>query len=409
MSTRSLASDLRATGKRALAALRGVPAWLGGIITGIQGVALSYLALLAPSLAVAAAAPSDGVMAAEWSGAISVSTQLWLLGHGAPASVAGIPITLVPLGLTLLNAAILAAVARRFTSRTWGSWGLAVAVYATGVGIVAAITSPDGSTIPGAIGTAILIAGAGVAIGIWRAHGVTLDWLTRIPDWVRAGVRRGSATLTMILGAAALTGAAWAVAGRHAIGDTATALELDVVSAGVLAIAQTAYVPTMVVWMVAWLSGQGFAVGLGTAYTPDALATDALPSLPLLGALPSEAGGWLTWAPAVIVVAALAVRLVITRHELDWRMDAAADGIALALVTTVSALAFVLTSGSVGPGRLETVGVAAVATTVAVLGLTALGLVLAALIDRGMLALTATPTKARQEEDPARASAVVKE
>ena len=409
MSTRSLASDLRAAGKRALVALRGVPAWLGGIITGIQGVALSYVALLAPSLAVAAAAPADGVMAAEWSGATSVSTQLWLLGHGAPAEVSGIPITLMPLGLTLLNAAILAAVARRFASRTWGSWGLAVATYATGVGIVAAITSSDGATVPSVVVTAALIAGVAVAIGIWRAHGVTLDWLTRIPDWVRAGVRRGSATLTMIIGAAALTGAAWAVAGRHAIGDTATALELDVVSAGVLAIAQTAYVPTMVVWMVAWLSGQGFAVGLGTAYTPDALATDALPSLPLLGALPSEAGGWLTWAPAVIVVAALAVRLVMTRHQLDWRMDAAADGVALALVATVSALAFVVASGSIGPGRLETVGVAAVATTVAVLGLTALGLALAALIDRGMLALTATPPKVHQEDDPARASAVVKE
>ena len=414
MSSRSLASDLRTTGKRALAAVKAVPAWLGGIITGIQALALSYLALLAPTLAVAAAAPAEGVAAAEWSGAFSVSTELWLFGHGVPAEVTGIPITLVPLGLTLLNGAILAAIARRFAARTWGSWGLATATYATGVGIVAAFTNPTDSasssaTISTAIVTAALIAAVAVAIGIWRAHGVTFAWLTTIPDWARAGIRRGTAATAVIVLAAALTGAAWAVAGRHTIGDTATALELDAISAGVLAIAQTAYVPTLVVWMIAWLSGQGFSVGLGTSYTPDALATDALPSLPLLGALPSEAGGWLTWAPAVIVVAVLGIRLVITRHKLDWRMDLAADGVAAGLVAVTAAVAFILTSGSIGPGRLEAVGADPVAATVAVLGLTVLGLGLATLIDRGMIALTAAPAKVESGEDATRASAVIKE
>ena len=408
MSARSLASDLRAAGRRALAALRAVPAWLGGIITAIQGLALSYVALLAPTLAVAAAAPAEGIVAADWTGAFSVTTQLWLLGHGAPTQVAGIAITLIPLGLTFLNAAILAAVARRFAARTWGSWGLATATYATGVGIVTAITSPDGAAVPSAIVIAALIAGVAVAVGIWRAHGATFDWLTSIPDWLRVGVRRGSATFALILTAAAVTGAVWAIAGRHAIGDTATALELDTVSAGVLAIAETAYVPTLVVWMMAWLSGQGFAVGLGTAYSPSAIATDALPSLPLLGALPSDAGGWLTWAPAVIVLAALAVRLAIPRHKLDWRMDLAADGVAAGVVATAAAVAFVATSGAIGPGRLTTVGADPVAATVAVLGLTALGLALATAADRGVLALTAPPAKVTPPENYARASAEFK-
>lgn len=408
MSTRSLASDLRAAGKRAMAAIKAVPAWLGGIITGIQALVLSYLALLAPTLAVAAAAPADGVAAAEWSGAFTVSNQLWLMGHGAPAEIEAVPITLLPLGLTLLNGAILAAIARRFAARTWGSWGLAAATYATGVGVVAAFTRPDATAIPTAVVTAALIAAVGVAIGIWRAHGVTLTWLTKIPDWVRAGIRRGSAAFATILGVAAVTGAAWAIVGRNSMGDTATALELDPVSAGVLAIAQTAYVPTLVVWMVAWLSGQGFAVGVGTAYSPETLVTDALPSLPLLGALPSEAGGWLTWAPAVIVIAVLAVRLVLTRHTLDWRMDLAADGVAAGLVTVTAAVAFVVTSGSIGPGRLETVGADPLAATVTLLGLIVIGLAVGAGVDRGSLMLADMPTKPRTEEKPARASAGVK-
>lgn len=408
MSTRSLASDLRAVGRRALAALRAVPAWLGGVITGVQGLALSYVALLAPTLAVAAAVPTDGIMGVQWAGAFSVATQLWLLGHGDPTAIGEVTITLLPLGLTLLNGAILAAVARRFTARTWASWGLATATYATGVGGVAALTSADGQTVPSAVIMALLIAGISVAIGVWRAHGVTLAWLGRIPDWVRAGLRRGSATFALILAAAALTGAIWAVVGRHAIGDTATALELDAVSAGVLAIAETAYVPTMVVWMMAWLSGQGFAVGLGTAYAPGNLATDALPNLPLLGALPSQHGDWLVWAPAVIVALALAVRLVLRRRELDWRMDLAADGVAVALVAAAAASAFALTTGAIGPGRLETVGADPVAATVAVLALAALGLGLGAGADYAARVLTEPTSRPSEQDNLASASAPIK-
>ncbi len=396
-------------GRRALAAVRAAPAWLGGILTGAQGLALSYVAILAPTLAVAAAAPVEGVAATEWSGAVSVATHTWLLGHGAAAEVAGVSITLVPLGLTLLNAAILAGVARRFTSRTWGSWGFAVATYTAGVGVVAvSVTATDaaGSTVLPAVLVAAVLSAVAVGIGVRRAHGIGLAWLTTIPDWVRLGVRRASASLAVVVGAAAVAGALWAVAGRQQIAQTATSLELDTVSAGVLAVAETAYVPTLVVWMVAWLSGQGFAVGVGTAYAPDALATDALPHLPLLGALPSGSGGLLLWAPTVIVVVVAAVRVVLARRSLEWRMNLAADGVAAGIAGVVAAIAFVITQGSVGPGRLETVGAEPLAAAVAVLGLIAGGLILGTLIDHAMGWITGDPPKSSGARKPTGASAV---
>ncbi|WP_062131767.1 cell division protein PerM [Demequina aestuarii] len=405
MSSRSLTTDLRALGRRAVAAVRAAPAWLGGILTGLQGLALSYLAVLAPSLAVAASAPQNGVGGADWAGASSVATSLWLLGHGVPAEVGGTVVALIPVGLTVLNGAILAALARRFAARTWGSWVLAVATYAVGVGAMASVVgSPSqGAHVVTAVIVAVALAAVGVAIGIWRAHGADLSALARVPAWATTGVRRGAAMASLLVMLAAAAGAAAAVAGRHAIGEAATALGLDAVSAGVLAIAELAYVPTLIVWMVAWLTGQGFAVGLGTHYAPGDLSVDALPTVPLLGALPSASGGLLVWAPMLVAIAALAVRIAVRRPLLTWREDLAADVVAACTLCLVMATAFVASSGAAGPGRLEAVGPDALATTAALLGLTAAGLAVGAAALRAPAALGALRARAgasRSREAP---------
>ncbi|MFW2513048.1 DUF6350 family protein [Demequina sp. SO4-13] len=397
MSTRSLATDLRVLAGRAVAAVRAAPAWLGGILTGLQGLALSYLALLAPSLAVAASAPSDGVGGAEWSGATSVATGLWLLGHGVPVHVGDAVVGLVPLGLTLLCGAILAALARRFAARTWGSWALAVATYAAGVGTIASLVDGSQRThVVGATVVAVVVAAVGTAVGIWRAHGVQLAWLARVPVWARAGARRGAGSALVMIMLAAVTGAVWGVAGRHAIGDVATSLDLDLVSAVVLAIAQLAYVPTMIVWMVAWLAGPGFAVGLDTAYSPSVISVDVLPAFPVLGALPSTAGGLLVWAPVLLALAALLARLTVRRPALSWRQDAAADAVAAGLVCAAAAVAFAATSGAAGPARLETVGPDVVVATAAVAALTIAGLVTGTLALRVPSALLERRARGRQ-------------
>lgn len=401
MSSRSFASDLRGLGSRAVAAVRAAPAWLGGILTGVQGLALSYLAVLGPSLAVAASSPAEGVGAAEWGGATSVATAIWLLGLGVPADVGGAVVGLIPLGLTVLYVAILAALARRFAARVWGSWVLAVVTYAAGVGVTAATVSvaEHPADVATATVVAVVVAVLGVTIGIWRAHGVDLSWLTSLPDWVRAGLRRGAGAMGIMVMLAAVAGVVWAVAGRHAISEAATALELDVVSAGVLAIAQLSYVPTLIIWMLSWLSGQGFAVGDGTAYAPDALNVDALPMLPVLGALPSAAGGLLVWAPILLIAAAIAARLAVRRPSLSWRHDAAADAVAAGLVCVGTAVAFGASTGSAGPGRLAIVGPDVVGAAVTVTVLTILGLAVGGLTLRVAMVITARRREERAPSD----------
>ncbi len=344
-----------------------LPGWAGGLLTGAQAVVLSYLVVLAPALAAVAGAPSlDGSAAVDWPGAATVATSVWLLGHGVPVAFAGATLSLVPLGMPLVSAAILAAVARRFAVKTWTSWALGVASFAGGAALIGWLGSPDGAREANALRAALvgaLIAAPAVATGIWRAYGARLRLLDRIPGEVRAGLRLGLGTVALIVAAAAAVGGAWAVLNMDRIALIASDLRMDPLGAGALALVETLYVPTLVCWMVAWLVGPGFVVGTGSLYAPDTLTADALPQLPLLGALPSGSGGWWTWAPLVVVVLAALARAALSRRiGLDWA-SARAGGVAIAVVAACLAALTAASRGSGGPGRLEQMGAEIVPVT----------------------------------------------
>lgn len=385
MSTRSLASDLRALGRRGLRAIQAAPGWLGGILAGIQAVALSYLLVLAPAMAVVASAPSaSATTGVDWSGAADFSVELWLLAHGAPASIGGTAVTLLPLGLTLVCAAMMAGIARRFAARTWGSWALAAGTYAGLVGVVASLAGgvEDRPGMTRTVVIAFVVAGVGAAVGVWRAHGLELGWLARVPAVVRVGLRRAAAVQLLWLCAAATAQTVWAVAGRDQIAQTATALGVDGVGGVVLAAAELIYAPTMVVWSLAWLTGQGFSVGLGSAYAPDTLDVAALPQVPLLGALPQAAGGALVWAPLALVALAVVVRVVTSRASMGWPREAGADAVAVGVLALATAVLAIAAGGSAGPGAMAAVGPEPlpVATAAALLAL--VGLAIGTVLDR---------------------------
>ncbi|WP_084127811.1 DUF6350 family protein [Demequina sp. NBRC 110055] len=357
----------------------GYPGWVGGVLTGLQGALGPYLAVTILALAVIAADPGpttiDGI---PWGSAFTVATTVFLMAHGVPAITSIGTITLLPLGLTLLSGITTAALARRFATRSWMSWGLAVASYVTLVGVIATValsTRPDGgSLIVRACTVAALIAAPSAALGIWRAHGATFGWATQLPAWAWTGARRASATVAWSVALASATTLVFAILGRDAIAASATALGVDGVGGVVLALAQLAYAPTVILWMLSWLTGFGFSVGVGSSYTPGEVATGALPQVPLLGALPAESGGYLVWAPlALVAIAALVRALGRRRGPLDWD-EAKADAVALALVAVGAFALMAFASGAIGPGRLETsVGPAMVPVVTAWCGLVLAG------------------------------------
>ncbi|MFV0285949.1 MAG: DUF6350 family protein [Demequina sp.] len=360
----------------------GYPGWVGGVLAGLQAALGPYLAVSILAMAVIAADPGptagDGI---PWGSAFTVATTVFLMAHGVPAVTSIGTITLLPLGLTLLSAAAMVGLARRFATRTWTSWTLAVVSYVVIVGVIGAVAlggRPDGgSLIVRACTVAALIAAPAAAAGIWRAHGAEFSWMTQLPAWSLRGVRRGTAALAVAFALASVVALVFVVVGRASVADAATGLGVDGVGGIVLAIGELAYAPTFIVWMLAWLTGQGFSVGVGSAYAPGELAQAALPEIPLLGALPAHAGGWLVWAPWSLVAIGVLVRVATRRRgALGWD-EAKADAVALAVVTGGGIAAFAMASGAMGPGRLASaVGVDLVPAVTALAGLVLAGLLL---------------------------------
>lgn len=376
--SRSLTDDLHGVRKRVAQSLAGVPEWFGGILVGSQAALLSLLLVIAPALTIAASAPTaDRSSNVDWAGAASLATHFWLLAHGVPLHTQQATFSIAPLGLTLISMAMLVAIARRFGTRTWGSWAIAVASYAGTAAIVAAVAyAKSADAVPAVVTATVvaaLMAAPSVAWGIWRAHGAEFGWLMRVPVRVRTGVRLASGTLALMVFAAAATGAVWAFVGRRDIANSVDALGLDAVGGTLLAVTETLYAPVLVVWMLAWLTGQGFIVGENSLYTPGTLEVGALPEVPLLGALPGASGGILVWAPVILVVLAVIARLAMRRRlDLHWA-DLASSAIAVGVVGVSVAVLSVLATGSLGPGRMSEVGVSWLPVSLVAMGLTAAG------------------------------------
>lgn len=391
--------------------LAGAPGWVGGALAGLQAALLSLAVILVPAwAAVAAAPPTAESPSPDWGAASVAAARLWLLGFGVPADVGGVEVSLAPLGVPALAALMMIALARRFADKSWTSWLCAVAAFAATVGFVATLAWAGGDdtrkNMLTATAVAVVIAAPSAALGIWRAHGATLAWLGSLPHALRTGLRLGAASIGAHVALAAAVGAAWTIVGRHEIAEIATTLDTDAVSGVALAAVETLFTPTLVVWFMAWQVGAGFSVGLAH-FSPGQIVEAPLPQVPLLGALPSAAGGVLSWMPLVVVVVIAAVRLA-----MRGRMPRGLDRLwaSVLAVAIAGGTAFALghaASGAMGPGTLESTGVEPGAFAGLTLALTAAGIAVGEGVDR-VLVLTgygATPGPARASRKPTPAPA----
>jgi len=234
---------------------------------------------------------------------------------------------------------------------------------------------------------AILVAGPAVAAGIWKAHGAEFGWVPRISITVRHGLRLGIATVALALSAAAVIAGGFTYLGRDRISAIAASLGIDPLGGLALAFGEALYAPNITVWTMGWMTGQGFSVGEGSSYAPDAIAAEAVPAMPILGALPTISGGWIAWSPAMIVVIAATIRVALRRRMSTSLAELPSVGAAITVIAVLVAALGAAASGAIGPGRLTTVGVEVLPTAVTFAILAAVGfgvghglLVLAALL-----------------------------
>lgn len=374
----SAAARLAQSGRRVLtlgdraprnfgSAIDGAPPWAAGLAAGVQAAILSLAVVIGPSLAAyvaTSADPSnDGI---GWLRSVGVGAGIWLLGHGVPIVAGGVAVTLMPLGITLLALFTCFASARRSGRVSW--WGYAAAVggyVAAAIVVTLAVSAgPVGvlRALIGAAGIGSLGLGAGLLAqaGAPPLRAVSRPGWIRIPALVRAAAPAGVVAVALLVGVAAVVSVGWIIAGRDTITGVGQSLALDGIGGTVLAVAQLALVPNLVLWALAYVVGPGFVVGAGSHFAATGIVAGPLPALPLLGALPAPGGptGLTAWWPVVVVVVgAIAGAYLHPRlpRGLWWHVPVACA--ALAVTAGVGAGGLVsLAGGSAGPARMTQVG-----------------------------------------------------
>lgn len=356
---------------------RAVPdGMLRAAAAGGEAAVLGWLAVVVPAVAAyVATATAPALGEATWWQAAAVGAGLWRLAHGGLVTLGGDVVSLLPLGLSLLAVGLVAWSARRAHLRTWAG------LLATSVGY-AAVAAPLANLPPTAVGgwsrtalVAFVVAMLGGLIALRRRLGALhppaarpVAPFARVPVSVRAHARSlaaaiGTGTSTS-LAALAAAGLGLLVASLVVHGaEVATVLgtlATDGMSRAMMVLAMLLYLPTVVVWAIAWLAGPGFAVGTGTIVAPGGVALGPLPGVPAFAALPeagtAAAAAW--WAPLVLLGAGALAGWRMHRRapqERWWGSLASAVGAAAVAGLVVVALA-TFSAGGIGPGRMAELG-----------------------------------------------------
>ncbi len=404
-----------------------MPLWLQGAMESAVAAVVSALLVILPLVGVWWA---DGFADKSLATLARLAGQAWLVIHAVPlhltlnegpssATLQSGTLTLIPLGLTLIPFLLSWRAGRRlarasYTDQLWQALLGALALYAAvGLG-TAFICSAPGVEAGLVAGTLIplipvglgLVIGARREAGAWgRLIGVdAVDWIATTSQHSRwagsymwAAVRAG-----FVAAAASVAMAAVLLAVNLAIhwADIAAVyqgLNSGALGGSVLTIAQLGFIPNFVLWTLAWASGAGFNLGVGSTVGPLGTAVAPVPAIPILGALPV---GELSWGVVAMVVPVLAGVLggwwflrEGENHFDEWLsikvkarwFTASASTLALGAVVGAAAGIFAgalawLSHGSAGLGRLTDLGPGFLWTGVWVAGEVAVGVVVGSVL-----------------------------
>ena len=345
-----------------------VPAdWPFAVRTGIESVLAGWLLVVVPTLAVFASTSSMDAAAALSAGtALRAGTGLWGLGLGGAwgsASSSDGAVGLPLLGLTILQALIIRWSVRRsrLARPLSGVWTVLTAM-AIGAVIVVA-SGPAGSR----MWTAVLGLGALTALIVFghlqhRGRGMpgVERWWDRRPRWSDPALALVRGTALAMAGLVAVVALVAVVMGAGRVGRLHDALSAGGITASLgLVLLQAGWVPTMLVWALSWLAGPGFTVGTGSLFSPDVVMADAVPSMPLLGLLPTAPLGTAgVYLPMVITLVAVGAAWHRRRELIELELlESLLAAVAATIIITLGCLILSLgASGPIGPGRMAEVG-----------------------------------------------------
>ena len=306
------------------------------------------------------------------------------LGIGLAPEPLSFVVSLAPLTLTFLTAAMALRGGWRFSRR--GGAGLA-GVIGGGIGFAmatAACAALSAELLAWPLPLAVLV--PTLWFTGWAAVGFLSGAIAQSHPWWRSTVQHLQRLLTRVAptGAAAfparvrdtalLTAAGCAalltlgalgvaialLAGYVEIASLSQRLQLGALANVLLFLLQLLLLPIAWLWAVAWFTGAGFGIGIGTSVTPFETLLGPVPALPLVGAIPQAWGNAGALAPTLVILCGVAIG-VLAAVRTELRRTRLLSALLVVLVATVCIGATVtacmaLATGAVGPGRLAVAG-----------------------------------------------------
>lgn len=323
-----------------------------------------------------------GLLLVGWLSATDISmgqvaltaARIWLTSYFSGASVAGLHLTIAPLGLTALNflvasgtAGFAASMARRAAADELSGRqrraivgkvsALFVLVYTIAVLAVSFAVATGEESARALIGV-VLIAGTAALVGGARA----CEWhpLLDLPVWARAIPRAIAVGVLSMVGSGAVVLMVQLIRRREQVAALHDALGAGSTGGVLVLIVQLIWLPNLVIWCAAWAAGAGFSLGVGSMVTPSATQVGLLPSIPVLGAVPANGPGPMTtlwWLCTAVLAGALAAGVVLrARRRARFDETALAGGLAGLGSGLVLVLVAAASGGDLGTGRLVGLG-----------------------------------------------------
>lgn len=322
----------------------------------------------------------------DWVAFWWVAALVWLTGHGVPAVIAldeswltalglgaeqsSFELSFALLGFALLTAYLAGNAGRRIAhhSLAWISALLAIALFAALSWLVAWSIPAEFAELSQI--TAIMLPTLWFAVplllsmlierpellGRWADS--ALDFVpTRMLSLLRDGALGATMAILMVFVVSGAAIAALVLLNGLEIVSLYESLHAGYLGGSILTVLQLFLLPNLVIWSLAWFAGPGFSIGIATQVSPLGTQLGPVPALPIFGAIPGDLGSWGFVAFIVPILAGFLTMFLLKQHSsgFGWQLgSAAAVGVASGILAGFLGL---ISSGSIGPGRMIEVGV----------------------------------------------------
>lgn len=302
-------------------------------------------------------------------GVVGIGGDLWLATHLVPLSFPHGPVSLLPLGLTLLPVALLLRAGRRLAGdvAVTGFRQAALAVVALAVPYacagtlvaVSTLAATEHASLTWAPVATLLLALAAGGVGVLRGAGLGVRAAGLTPVWSRPTLVASAGAAAVLVACSALLVTAMLAVHVIRVREITASLHADGFAGVLLFLVGAVYVPNAVVFALGYAVGPGFSLGAGTVVAPWGYEGGPVPAFPVLAAVPAGEPSAFAWfVLAVPVLAGVAAGTLLVRHTLPRSLPRAAlAGFAAGPVTgAFVALLTALGGGALGGGRLLEVG-----------------------------------------------------